>query len=157
MFLNCEVVSEPEILNISNTLQSIITPQNLLSFLIINKYVGYLNFELIKVFQKVLKSVQLGKEIEEYEKNYIAFLKLFDFNAILDAFKQHPSLAPGSIIGLPKFKFRLQRPWLGRCVFTWAEVFHMLSMSTRPPSSLIDSIEQSSKVSLHDIPYITNT
>ena len=61
MFFHCETISSPEIRHISDTLQSMITPQNVLNFLIMGKYVGYLNFELIKTFQKVLKSDQLEK------------------------------------------------------------------------------------------------
>ena len=143
MFFQCETISSPEIRAISDTLQSMITPQNVLNFLIMGKYVGYLNFELIKAFQKVLKSDQLEKKIEEYEKNHIAFLKLFSFNAILNAFKQHPDLAPASVIGLPKFKVRLQTPWDGRSVFQWVEFFQEVSTSSTWPSSLIiDSIER---------------
>ena len=142
MFFQSETISSREIQNISDTLQSMTTPESVLNFLIIGKYVGYFNFELIKAFQKILKSDQLEKKIEEYEKNHIAFLKLFSFSAILDAFKQYPNLAPASVIGLPKFKVRLQKPWLGRSMFTWVEVFQKVSTSTSPSSLIIESIER---------------
>ena len=143
MFFQSETISTPEIRDISDTLQSMTTPQSVLNFLIIGRYVGYLNFEFIKAFQKVLKSDQLEKKIEEYEKNHIAFLKLFSFNDILNAFKKRSSLAPASVvIGLPKFKVRLQKPWLGRSVFDWVEVFQKVSTSTSLPSLIIESIER---------------
>ena len=65
MFFQSETISSPEIQDISHMLQSMTTLQSVLNFLIIGKYVGYLNFELIKAFQKVLKSDQLEKKIEE--------------------------------------------------------------------------------------------
>ena len=156
MFFQSEPITSPEIRDISDMLQSITTPQSVLNFLIIGKYVGYLNFELIKVFQKVLKSDQLEKKIKEYEKSHIGFLNLCGFNAILNAFKRCPSLAPASIIGLPKFKVRLQRPWLGKSVYTWVEVFQKVSMSTSLSSLIIVGIETeyeecTTRVSLHDI------
>ena len=143
MFFQSETISTPEIRDISDTLQSMTTPQSVLNFLIIGRYVGYLNFEFIKAFQKVLKRDQLEKKIEEYEKNHIAFLKLFSFNDILNAFKKRSSLAPASVvIGLPKFKVRLQKPWLGRSVFDWVEVFQKVSTSTSLPSLIIERIER---------------
>ena len=156
-FFNSEIVSTPDIREISDTLQSITTPQNVLNFLILRKFVGYLNFELITAFQKALKSDELKGKIEEYEKNHIAFLKLFSFNAIIEAFTRRPDLGPVSIIGLPNYKVRLQKPWDGRSVYAWKEVFEKKSMSNWPANLIIAHIEKNCIVLVYTVlPWFTS-
>ena len=141
-FFNSENVSTPDIQAITDILQSITTPQNVLNFLVIRKFVGYLNFELITAFQKSLKSDELTRKIEEYEKHHIAFLKFFSFNAIIEAFTKRPDLGPVSVIGLPNYTVRLQKPWDGKSVYAWKEVFEKKSMSNWPANLIITHIEK---------------
>ena len=121
-FFNAAGINTPEIQAILDELQSIPTPQIVLNFLISRNIIGYLNYQLIKAFQKAVKNDEVKAKIEEYEDKHDAFLYHFSFNAIIEAFKSNPDLAPVSTIGLPKFTVQLKDPWEGKRVYQWKEV-----------------------------------
>ena len=121
-FFNTEGFITADVQAILHQLQSLASPRDVLNFLITRNFIGYLNYELTKAFQKAVKSEQLKAKIEEYEQKHDAFLHHFSFNAIIEAFRQHPDLAPVSVIGLPKFAVRLETPWKGRSVYNWKDV-----------------------------------
>ena len=121
-------------------LQSILTADAILNYLIASDFIGYLNYELLNVFQKVVKSDKLESEIRQYELQHDAFLKTTNFNTIVDVFKKHPELAPASPIGLPKFSIRLQAPWEGRNIYSWKEMLEKRFIW--PPYVIIESISR---------------
>ena len=121
-FFNAAREITPDIQKILDELQSIPTPQIVLNFLITRNIIGYLNYQLIKAFQKAVKNDEVKAKIMEYEDKHDTFLYHFSFNAIIEAFKSNPDLAPVSTIGLPKFTVELKDPWEGKRVYQWKEV-----------------------------------
>ena len=139
-FFNAAGINTPEIQAILDELQSIPTPQIVLNFLISRNIIGYLNYQLIKAFQKAVKNDEVKAKIEEYEDKHDAFLYHFSFNAIIEAFKSNPDLAPVSTIGLPKFTVQLKDPWEGKRVYQWKEVLDR--MFTWSPHLIVVSLEK---------------
>ena len=121
-FVSSEKQNTPPVQEHLDKLESVLTPQGVLNYLINKNFIGYLNYELLKVFQKVVQSDELQFKITKYEKLHDEFLRLANFNTIIDVFKQHPELAPASPIGLPKFKIRLDAPWNSRNIYSWKEL-----------------------------------
>ena len=139
-FFNAEGFITADVQAILDQLQSLTSPQYILNFLVTRNFIGYLNYELTKAFQKAVKSDQLKAKIEEYEDKHDAFIRHFSFNAIIEAFRQRPSLAPVSVVGLPQLSVRLETPWEGRSVYEWKEV--LAKLLTWPPHLIIVSIEK---------------
>ena len=139
-FFSAEQFITADVQAILDQLQSLTTPQNVLNFLIAKNCIGYLNYGLIKVFEKAVKSEQLKAKIKEYEDKHDAFLHHFGFNVIIEAFRQHPNLAPVSVVGLPELIVRLKTPWEGKCVYKWKDVFD--NFFTWPPHLNIISIKR---------------
>ena len=139
-FFNAAGINTPEIQAILDELQSIPTPQIVLNFLISRNIIGYLNYQLIKAFQKAVKNDEVKAKIEKYENKHDAFLYHFSFNAIIEAFKSNPDLAPVSTIGLPKFTVQLKDPWEGKRVYQWKEVLDR--MFTWSPHLIVVSLEK---------------
>ena len=140
-FFNATGVNTPEVQAIVDELQSIPTPQIVLNFLISRNIIGYLNYQLIKAFQKAVKNDEVEAKIMEYEEKHDAFLYHFSFNAIIEAFKSNPDLAPVSTIGLPKFTVELQDPWEGKRVYQWKEVV-LDRMFTWSPHLIVVSLKK---------------
>ena len=105
-----------------DNLEKLPTAQAVLNYLISRNFIGYLNYELLKVFQKVSESDELQSSIKQYELHHDAFLRLANFSTIVDTFKQHPELAPASPIGLPQFTVRFEAPWEGKSIYSWKEL-----------------------------------
>ena len=139
-FFNAENAITPEIQKIILELRSLTTPQEVLSFLVINKFIGYLNYELIKAFQKAVKCNEMKIKIEEYEKKHDVFLRQFSYSAMIDAFQKNPKLAPVSVVGLPEFTVKLKTPWEGKDAYTWKEFFEKIL--TWPTHLIIVSIKR---------------
>ena len=139
-FFNAAGINTPEVQAIIDELQSIPTPQIVLNFLISRNIIGYLNYQLIKAFQKAVKNDEVKVKIMEYEDKHDAFLYHFSFNAIIEAFKSNPDLAPVSTIGLPKFTVQLKDPWEGKRVYQWKEVLDR--MFTWSPHLIVVSLER---------------
>ena len=110
------------------------SPQGILLYLLARKLIGYLNYELLKEFQKVTNNVVVKSQIEEYESKHNKFFLQISFSTIIKVFEQHPRFPPISLIGLPKLKVHLQAPWNDRRVFEWTAFF---KMRFTWPSSLI--------------------
>ena len=121
-FVSSEKENTPPVQEHLDKLESLPTPQGVLNYLINKDFIGYLNYELLKAFQKVVRSDELQFKITKYEEHHDEFLKLANFNTIIDVFKQHPELAPASPIGLPKFTIRLEAPWNCRNIYSWKEL-----------------------------------
>ena len=101
-FINSSGSITPEV---HRTLQSVANPQNALNVLIMRGFIGYINYELIKVFQEATESDEMKAKIEIYENMYKRTHLRFSFNTITEVFKRHPELPPSSHIGIPD--------WLG--------------------------------------------
>ena len=114
-------------------------PEEVLTWLIRRKFVGYLNYNLIKVVHlKVSKSHILEQSMEEYEKKYEAFLKL-GFSSSIEIFKD-PDLAPSCPVGLPSFSIHLGTPWNGANIYSWKEF--MMKRFSWPPGLLIIDVKK---------------
>ena len=100
-------------------LESITTPEGILNYLIRHDFIGYLNYELLKVFQKVIGSQSLDDEMEKYEALYIRFLET-NFTDLMEYFKNSPPKYP---LGLPKLKVHLGSEWNGRSMYNLREAF----------------------------------
>ena len=105
-----------------DNLEKLPTAKSVLNYLINRNFIGYLNYELLKVFQKEVQSDELQSGIKHYEQHHDAFLRLANFSTIVDTFKQHPELAPASPIGLPQFTVRFEAPWEGKSIYSWKEL-----------------------------------
>ena len=121
-FVSSEKQNTPPVQEHLDKLESLLTPQSILNYLINKNFIGYLNYELLKVFQKVVQSDKLQFKITKYEAHHDKFIRLANFNTIIDVFKQHPELAPASPIGLPKFTVQLEAPWNHRNIYSWKEL-----------------------------------
>ena len=144
LFLNFERQNTPAVLQHLLQLQSIPTADAILNYLIATDFIGYLNYELLTVFQKVSKSDILQSKIQQYELQHDAFLKNTNFNTIVNIFKRYPELAPASPIGLPKLNVRFKSPWEGRSFYSWKEVIERRSYW--PPFAMIASISRNSVI-----------
>ena len=155
-FFNAAGVNTPEVQAIVDELQSKPTPQIVLNFLISRNIIGYLNYQLIKAFQKAVKNDEVKAKIMEYEDKHDAFLYHFSFNAIIEAFKSNPDLAPVSTIGLPKFTVQLQDPWEGKRVYQWKEVLDR--MFTWSPHLIVVSLNKKCIVLIYAVlPFIISS
>ena len=70
-----------------------------------HRFLGYLNYDLLKSFAKLAKDEDINKMFDEYEKEYIKFLKDSSSSEILSLFHQYPNLKPAAVIGLPQVGF----------------------------------------------------
>ena len=98
------------------------TPNEILDFLIDNKYIGYLNYDLLHEFLKLIRSKVLEEKMEHYETSFSTHLH-FNFSTIAKIYKERPDLAPTSPTGLPKFIMVLQPQWEKENVFSWKRFF----------------------------------
>ena len=102
-------------------------------------FIGYINYSLITVFQKIIQSPLLDQRIEEYEKDYKCFLEL-SLKDVHNVFQQVPDLNPVYPAGLPKFKIHLQSEWDGRSVLELQEFLQLCRI--HPEQLMIAKIEQ---------------
>ena len=120
-FLNSARLTTPQVQQHLVELNTIPTSLGILIYLVSNKFIGYLNYKLLKEFQTMLaKSEELKKhvetvgskelktDIEIYERKHDEFIHSVSFNCIIDIFKEYPDLAPASHIGLPESKSTLE-------------------------------------------------
>ena len=94
---------------------------DILNYLYRHEFIGYINYVLLKIIQKVIRSKLLDKHMEEYEKDYHLFLQcaLEDIHA---AFEKCPELQPNYPVGLPSFTIHLESDWDGRSMYEWKEL-----------------------------------
>ena len=118
-----EEQNSPEVQKHLRELELSQTPQAVLNFLIHTNLVGYLNYELLKVFTDVvMPNSELVSQLQLYEAEHDNFLKYTDFNTLIDVFQKHKELRPASAVGLPKFTLRLESQWKGRSTYSWKEL-----------------------------------
>ena len=138
-FLNCERQNTSAIEDHLAKLESFEKPEGILNYLVRSDFIGWLNYELIKVLQKVAKSKQVDDEIKQYEESHLHFLQV-KFIAVLQLFQRRPDLAPTFPVGLPKLEIHLDTPWQDRIIFEWKECLQ--KRFSWPPNLIIRSISQ---------------
>ena len=105
-------------------LQHARTAGAVLNFLINRNFLGYLNYELLKVFEDMISSDELTSKIQKYKTEHDRFLQYTDFRTLIEVFKENPELAPASAVGLPKFTLHLESEWEGRSTYSWKELLN---------------------------------
>ena len=118
-------------------LQLITSRSAVLNFLINRRFLGYLNYELIKVFEN---NDEVISAIEEYEQKHKALFSAITFSTLVELFRQCPKLAPVSPVGLPEFQIHLEDPWENKTVYDLKEVFEENMISRWPSYLIIKSI-----------------
>ena len=98
------------------------TPKDILYFLINRNFLGYLNYELLEVFEGMVLSIEVSSKIRKYKTNHDKFLQCTDFRTLTEVFKEKPELRPASAVGLPKFTLHLESKWEGRSTYSWKEL-----------------------------------
>ena len=132
-FFSSEKQTTPQIQEQLTELNTIPASLGVLNFLVRNNFIGYLNYKLLKEFQSMIHIVEseelddvkfqyskklqkLKTAIEKNDTNLDEFILSVNFNTIIEVFKEYPSLAPVSHIGLPEFKIHLKSPWKNKRV-----------------------------------------
>ena len=118
-FLSFDRRNKTTIQEHSDKLQLVPTSKGVLNFLVSKSYLGYLNYELLKIFSHVMKSKAIDSKIQLYEKHHDRFLSKISFNGFIEVFTQHPDLTPLSPVGLPTLKIHLGSPWENNSVYKW--------------------------------------
>ena len=98
------------------------TPSAILNFLINRNFMGYLNYELLEIFEGMVSSNELTSRIQEYKTAHGRFLLCTDFKTLVKVFKEKPELRPALVVGLPKFTLHLESQWEGRSTYSWKEL-----------------------------------
>ena len=103
-------------------LQRAKTADDVLYFLINRNFLGYLNYELLEVFEDMVSSGKLTSKIQKYKTDHDKFLQCTDFKTLIEVFKEKPELKPASAVGLPKFTLHLESEWEGKSTYSWKEL-----------------------------------
>ena len=120
-------------------LESYENPEGVLNFLVRYEFIGWMNYELIKVFQKVAKNEKLNDDINQYEQRHIHFLQV-KFKYIVQLFRRRPDLAPKFPVGLPKLQIWLDKPWENKSMYEWKEFLQ--KRFNWPPDLMIKTISK---------------
>ena len=137
-FFNSERQTTPHIQQQLKEVDTIPTSLGILNFLVRNNFIGYLNYKLLKEFQKMVGNKELKEHIDKYETKHDEFLLSVNFNTIIEVFNLYPTLAPASHIGLPEFEIHLEAPWNDKRIFEWTEFFEM--RSSWPPYLFVTGV-----------------
>ena len=125
-------------------LDSTQTPQDVLNSLVHSKLLGYLNYQLLKVFPGLLldpmSKCELLSAIQHYENDHNRFLHSTDFNTLNKVFRKHGKLKPTSPAWLPRFTFSLESSWKKKNTHLWKDILerqfgwsdHVLISSIHP-------------------------
>ena len=111
-------------------LQSITNFDEFFIFLHNHRFVGYLNYVVLKGLAGLAKNEDINKHFGEYEKIYVKFLQDTSFSDILSIFRQYPDLKPAAVIGLPQVGFHLNsQQWSLKKVCDWMISFAAICCS----------------------------
>ena len=120
-------------------LEKLKNPEGVLNFLVRTEFIGWMNYELIKVFQKAAKNEKLNNDINQYEQRHIDFLQV-KFKDIVQLFRRRPDLAPKFPVGLPKLQIYLDKPWENKSMYEWKEFLQ--KRVNWPPDLMIKTISK---------------
>ena len=121
IFLSSEAHLSSAIKEFLQRLDSITTAVGVLNFMVRNDCVGYMNYESLKIFKRVIRSPRLDSAVQQYEQKLNALLKQFTFKTLVNLLEKHPELLPVTHIGLPKLKIHLKNPWSNKSVYSWRD------------------------------------
>ena len=122
MYIRDEQQITPEVQKHLEKLDKKSTPSSILNFLIARNFLGYLNYELLEVFEGMVSSDELTSKIQNYKTDHDKFLQCTDFKTLVKVFKEKSELRPASAVGLPKFALHLESQWEGRSTYSWKEL-----------------------------------
>ena len=148
-FLTLERCNEQAIQEHSDKIESALTSKGVLTFLISSHFIGYLNYELLKVFSQFAVNDMINDKIKLYEQHHDTFLSEITFSSFIEVFTQYPNLAPTSPTGLPTFKFHLGTQWEGRSIFEWK---HFIQMKfSWPPYLVVKNVARNCIILLYAV------
>ena len=129
------------------------SPEGLVLFLVNRNLLGYLNFELLNVFQQFLtENYEIIDKIAKYKSKHKVFI-CQNLKNIVQVFREKPRLAPASVVGLPEITVNLQSPWQGKSYYQWKEI--MENIVDWPDHLLIKSININCVIiTYHVLPFI---
>ena len=100
-------------------LSSVATVDELFNFLIDNRFLGYLNYGLLKVINRQVDDSKVKEQLDHYESEYKHLLNASSFSLLMQVFHNYPDLSPTTAVGLPEVMFRLESPWPEKSMLTW--------------------------------------
>ena len=121
-YITDEQQNTPEVQKRLDDLQHAKTADDVLYFLVNRNFLGYLNYELVEVFEGMVSSDELTSKIQEYKTDHDKFLQCTDFKTLVEVFNEKHELRPASAVGLPKFTLHLESHWEGRSTYSWKEL-----------------------------------
>ena len=121
-YITNEQQNTPEVQKHLDDLEQKSNPSGILNFLINRNFLGYLNYELLEVFEGMVSSDESTSKIQEYINDHDKFLQCTDFKTLVEVFKEKPELKPASAVGLPKFTLHLESEWEGKRTYSWKEL-----------------------------------
>lgn len=92
-------------------------------------FIGYLNYKLLKKLSNLVKDSEIDQRFDEYEEEYAKLLSATSFKELIPLFDKQSDLSPTAPAGLPYVSFRLKKPWLLTCAYTWVSTFGEFSWS----------------------------
>ena len=96
----------------------------LFDFLVDHRFIGYLNYMLLKEISELTNDSVLKEKFDRYEEEYRKLTNASTFNCLMEVFKSNPSLSPTTAIGLLEVSLCLDSPWTEGSVYTWEEYFN---------------------------------
>ena len=99
--------------------------KNIFDFLVDCRFIGYLNYMLLKEISDLTNdSSELKEKFDKYEEEYKNLTSASSFRSLMEVFKSHSDLSPTTAVGLPEMILRLDSPWNRESVHTWEEYFN---------------------------------
>ena len=94
--------------------------EEILDFLIEYRFIGYLNYGLLKEISNLTNDGNVSKAFKSYETEYFCkLLKSSKINLLMQVFCEYPDLSPTTAIGLPEIMFQLEESWENESMETW--------------------------------------
>ena len=113
----------------------------IINYLAASKFIGYLNYDLLKEFRLFTVEGQLEQLIKDYEDHYKEFIRTTDFPTLMAVVREHPNLKLVSPVGLPTFQMILTSNEQ-QSVYYWNELFEKELPWTQQQVQLVDIISK---------------
>uniref|UniRef100_A0A1X7UXE7 Death domain-containing protein n=1 Tax=Amphimedon queenslandica TaxID=400682 RepID=A0A1X7UXE7_AMPQE len=122
----------PELMPCIDILKKVNDFKSFFEFLSDFNFIGYLNYKLLKklIIEFAKNDDEINRHLLEYEKEYAKLLSAASFKDLIPLFEKQSDLSPTAPLGLPYISFRLEKPWLLTCVYTWVSTFGEFSWSS---------------------------
>ena len=100
--------------------------EEILDFLIEYRFIGYLNYGLLKDISKLTNDENVSKAFKSYETEYFCkLLKSSKFNLLMQVFCEYPDLSPTTVPGFPEIMLQLEDSWENESMETWQRYFEI--------------------------------